>query len=762
MANLNFKWGVHSKLPKTLDAADVGALFFTKDEQSLYLGVEAGKAPKRIQGTVHYYADLTAFKSDVLPPYSSDVIYYIASENALVKWNGAKMGDGEEGRFVVLNVTAAEFDAKVAELATDISDNKTNIANNATNIEGLRTDLGEADNKGAAFSRIASLENAVAALEELTGTGSGDNSLSARIGVLENWMNNTAKGEISELQGDMSQAKSDISELQGDVSGLESAVEGHGTRLGTAEGKITALENADTQMATRVGNAETAIGENTVAIGTNASDISDLKTTTGGHTTAINGLTDRVGVAEGKVTDLESLTGEHTTKIGAAEGKITALETRAGNIEAAATELAGEVSDVKSTANGTAALVGTSGDDSTKTTAFGRIKKLEEADVVINEAASALRDRVKNVEDAIGSDAAAGTIKYRLATVETDLGTAKTDISDLKTTVATKAEAADLNTLAGRVTDVETKNGTQDTAIQQNASDIIAINNKIGTVTGTVADAIATVAGDLSNTKSTVSQHSTDISDLKTLTGSHTTDINTLNGEISNIKTKDGEQDGKISAAEGKISALEGAMSTAQGEISELKTATGANAEKFDDYYTKTEADNLHTALSSKIDSEINAANALKYKGGVANDTAWDAIKNVNTEIGATYIVTNSNIFLDINGTEVDCYAGDLLIATAKQGQTENAEGVLAGADVEWVHVKAGYQQELESELRVIDGDTDANKKATVQLTSYPAKKAQNYGDLGAISVVANSENLEVVVEGSNINIGLVWGSFGE
>lgn len=85
MANLNFKWGVHSKLPKSVDAADIGTLFFTKDERSLYLGAEAGKAPKRIQGVVQYYADLTAFKSDVLPPYSSDVIYYIASENALVR-----------------------------------------------------------------------------------------------------------------------------------------------------------------------------------------------------------------------------------------------------------------------------------------------------------------------------------------------------------------------------------------------------------------------------------------------------------------------------------------------------------------------------------------------------------------------------------------------------------------------------------------------------------------------------------------------------
>ena len=189
MANLNFKWGVHSKLPKSVDAADIGTLFFTKDERSLYLGAEAGKAPKRIQGVVQYYADLTAFKSDVLPPYSSDVIYYIASENALVRWDGNKVNeDGEaEGRFVVLNVTASEFDTAVSGMEADILANAGNIGTNTTAITGLRTDLGNTNDtadKATAFGRIADLEAAVAALEELTGTGSGDNSLSSRIGAL--------------------------------------------------------------------------------------------------------------------------------------------------------------------------------------------------------------------------------------------------------------------------------------------------------------------------------------------------------------------------------------------------------------------------------------------------------------------------------------------------------------------------------------------------------------------------------------------------
>ena len=121
MSNLLFKWGNHGSLPSSITADDVGTLFFTKDEGGLYVGIESGKAPKRIQGVVQYYANLDQFKTDVLPPYSSDVIYYIASEDALVKWTGETIGtDGtiESGKFTVLNVTASDFNALSANVNT--------------------------------------------------------------------------------------------------------------------------------------------------------------------------------------------------------------------------------------------------------------------------------------------------------------------------------------------------------------------------------------------------------------------------------------------------------------------------------------------------------------------------------------------------------------------------------------------------------------------------------------------------------------------
>ena len=764
MANLNFKWGVHSKLPKSVDAADIGTLFFTKDERSLYLGAEAGKAPKRIQGVVQYYADLTAFKSDVLPPYSSDVIYYIASENALVRWDGNKVNeDGEaEGRFVVLNVTASEFDTAVSGMEADILANAGNIGTNTTAITGLRTDLGNTNDtadKATAFGRIADLEAAVAALEELTGAGSGDNSLSSRIGALETWMT-TAKGEIGKLQTDMLTAQGSISSHGTKIGTLETTVGEHGTKINAAESKITALENADDGIKSRLDQAEKDIDDNTDGISANARDILALQGTVGGHTTSIEGLVTRMGTAEGAIDDLEELTGQHTTKISEAEGDIKALEDRALAFEGNIDTVDADLIVAAGVANAASAAVGTKTDDKTKETAFGRIAALAEEDTAIKNAAEALAGRVTAAEGTITKH---GT---RLGTVETDLGTAKADILSLQGAVAKKVETETFNALAGRVTDVETKNDQQDTAIGENANAITGINNKLGNLGDkTVAAQFEAVSADILAANGEISKHAESIAGMDAVVKGHTGDISAFNGEIATIKNTDTQQNGRLDALETFKTSATKDLSKAGTDILALDGRMGAAEKKFENYYTKSEADTKHndlkTELNNKIDGEINAANSLKYIGGIANDTAWNAIKAADSEIGAAYVVTDQHMVLNINGDNVTCYAGDLLIATAANPADE-VDGVLPAEKTIWVHVKAGYQQELESELRVIDGDADAAKKATVQLTSYPSKQAGVYGDLGAFSVVADSKNLEVAVDGSNIKISMVWDSFGE
>lgn len=766
MANLNFKWGNHANLPAQLSADQVGSLFFTKDEGALYLGVEANKAPRRIQGVVQYYATLAAFKANVLPPYSEDVIYYIASENALVKWHGEKVSaDGtikEEGKFTILNVTASEFEAKVSDLASDISTNAGNIGTNTTNIAGLRTDLGNSNDtadKETAFGRIADLEAAVEALEELTGTGSGDNSLSARIGTLETWKT-TASGQITTLEGDVSTLQGDVSTAKTDITNLRTATETNATNIGANATAITNLQNTDNGILTRLGAAETDIDNAEKNIGQNAADIADLQGTVGGHTTSIGNLTSSLNEASGKITALETLTGTHTTNIGKNADDIAALALRVGANEASIEELDGDLTDVSAVASGAAAALGTKDDTADKDTAFGKIAALAAEDVLIKDAATKLTARVKANEDKL--------IEHNTAigNLQSFQESATGDISNLQSEIAKKADSSTVTTLSGRVDTIVSENATRDQNITNNANGISAINDKIGgefSATNTVAKAIADVAGDVAENQGKIGTNTEDIADLKELTAGHSEAIEGIGVEISGIKEADATRDGKISALEiwkttaaQKIEDLEGDVSAAQAD------ATSA-LNKFADYYTKTEADGKHTdlknSLETKLANEINAANSLTYIKGIGSDSEWNAVKVADTAIGHTYVVTESNIYLDINGTSTVCNAGDLLIATAATGKTET-NGVLAAADTVWVHVKSGYQEELQSQLRVVDGDADATKKASIQLTSYPAAQAGNYGDKGIVNIVADSNNLEVTVNNQDVKIAMVWDTF--
>ena len=609
MANLNFKWGLHRNLPTSLTEAQIGSLFFTKDEGSLYLGVEASKKPQRIQGVVQYYEDLTQFKSNVLPPYSEDIIYYIASESALVKWSGKKVTeDGTtktSGEFTVLNVTASEFTDAVNNLNISIAGNATNIGVNASNITGLRTDLGTNDKTDTtAFLRIKALEEAVDALEELTGTGGAGNSLTERIKALEDWKAETA---IT-------------------VSGLVTDVANHNTTIESHTTKIT--------------NLETWKGTTNTKLETIEGDISDLK-------------------------DADS---SFETRIKANEDNISAHATEIGNLQAS---LAGINTEVA--------------------------KKADSSTV------SALSERVDDHKDRLdGIDGEIDGIDGKIANIETAIGPQ----GDIQKNIA------------------------------QNATDIAGAKDRIGVN----ENAIQSINNTLTNHEGRITQTESDIV------------------EIGNVNNAQGEA----------ITNLQSRVGTAEGNITQLQSDVAKNVQDIgnvaqdlaDNYYTKTEADNKHTDLENtlrgELTSHINAANALVYVGGITTATEWNTIKTKDASIGHTYVVAASGLNLNINGVDTTCYAGDLLIATGTE-----ADNVIPAANIEWVHVKAGYNESLASTMRVIDGDeANTHKKATVQLSSYSGAAINNHGDLGKFSIISDSDNLEVKVNGEDVTVSMAWGSF--
>lgn len=120
--NIAFKKGSYEAFQEALAKKSIqaGALYLTENEGCLYLGT-GNNTVKRIQGSVVFYDTITDFTTLVEPPFSTDVIYYIVNDNALIHWNLTKT-ENEDGTFTPgwdqLNVSEndlAEFGATIAE-----------------------------------------------------------------------------------------------------------------------------------------------------------------------------------------------------------------------------------------------------------------------------------------------------------------------------------------------------------------------------------------------------------------------------------------------------------------------------------------------------------------------------------------------------------------------------------------------------------------------------------------------------------------------
>ena len=643
--NLNFKWGLHSGL-KAMTSSDVGTLYFTKDEGGLYLGVDANQKPKRIQGIVQYYATLDAFKAEVLPPYSSEVIYYIADQNALVKWNGSKVtgSDKNSGEFVVLNVTASEFTAQVNSL-------NSSIGTNTSNINTLNEKVGAANaapGTSTAFARIKQLENAVDALEEFVGSSSGGgSSLEDRISALESWQN----------------------------------------------------------------------------------DINGWKTT------------------------ISSTVADNTSDIGALDTKTTKLRTDVDNIRA-------DLGQKTDSANSSGS-------------AFARIAAAVAAHNTLNNSVSTLEGEMDTAQQDIGN------LKTTTEKNTSDITKNASDISGLQ---SNKVDNTDFNNLKDRVDGHDTTLQDHTTKIQNNSNAINNINIKIGTKTDaatatTVYGAINKVASDLGkevSLREQLNEKVTTISNLLGDTSSEASASGDAYARIKNLQSRMGEVEAKNTAQDTAIGKAQQDATNAGAQAATNKTdITNLTSNLSNNYYTKTQIDAQHKTIEDKyddaieslgeqLDTHIKAANALTYKGGVTAAT-WADIKAQKAKIGDVYVASESSATytgLENDGTTGrTVYAGDLIIATAKSGKSEDSDGELAAADIYWVHIESGYHKELEGKLEIADADgTNANKSVKLTLTSLNGGGKK--GDLGAVTITSVSNNVDIVTSGSAVNVSLVWDTF--
>lgn len=774
MSNLNFKWGNHAGLPKSLAAQDVGALFFTKDEGALYLGVESGKAPRRIQGTVQYYASLDAFKAEVLPPYSADVIYYIASENALVKWKEKKAASGataaESGEFVVLNVTASEFATQVAALSGD-------IATNTGSINTLKAKVGESNAEagtGSAFARIKSLEEAVDALEELTGTGGAGTSLADRIKALEDWQKtiNTWKTDISKTVSDhTSEIGTNTSNISKNAAAIKTNaddIDALEERMTDAESDITTAKGNITTLQTNLDAAEKTIGEHTTKLSEHTGSIGDLTTAINTiEKTTIPNLDTRVTQNANGLSTLTGRVDGHDTNISNLTERMVDVEDVADDAAKQANTNKSDIATLTTKAEGLRTDLGNTGDTASATgSAFARIAQVK-SDL------NTLNTKVTGTNG----------LSSKVDTLEGEMDTAQSDISGLKTTTAqqTKDIASNASNITANATAIakkadktalealDTRVTTNATNIGTNTAGISAINTKIGDADDTKSD--KTVYGAIAQVKSDLvdesSARSTLAGRVSTAEGKITTaesDIDGLQTRMTNVESKNTTQDTAIAKAQADATAAGNAASKNAEDIADLDTNLSSN------YYTKTdinnkigtkpdhiEAENIYAAIdevyndiNSELTKHIRAANALVYKNGVTAES-WANVKDAAAEIGWVYVVTESTGTFEVNGTNQTCYAGDMLIATGTE-----TNGVLS--DPTWVLVRSGYNKELQGTLSLTDADGSSAAKVQVALTSLNG--AGTAGDLGKFTIESGSKNLEITTVTGGMKLQMVWDTF--
>lgn len=217
-----------------------------------------------------------------------------------------------------------------------------------------------------------------------------------------------------------------------------------------------------------------------------------------------------------------------------------------------------------------------------------------------------------------------------------------------------------------------------------------------------------------------------DVGILKGIVGNKNDAIteNTLYGEINQINSKIGNKADKIEKPE----EFDGAS---------LYARTNWNKAQIDNVIISFK--DLEDKLGGKIDKEINAANAMNYKGSVATLEELNTLSSRNDlSKGDTYVIAG-NFSDDIR----TYHAGDLIIANG----TENDEGVIT-SNLAWDLVETGYQETHEAQLSLSNN---------IILLSSDVNS-----DLGKIKII--SDNLNITSDSGKatpeLKINMEWGTF--
>jgi hypothetical protein len=755
-----FKKGLVGNLkPLMASGGSEGTFYLAEDERSLYFGTKSGKI-ERIQGSVLYFDTLAQFTAGTQPPYSTDIIYFIASDNALVRWDGAK--------WIQLNATADAVNTAISDLTTAINGLGETVAQHtediADNAEAIATKAAQADLEALAArvttnegniatntSNIAKNTAAIATKAAQTDLDAANEAIGANT---QNIAKNTAaiatkasQADFNDLKGRVDEAEdliaenaeaiatkasqADFNTLEGRVSANEEGIEANGkaisetktalndyktsnnTRVGAVESRMTQAETdidnleknkADVVdfngLVQRVDGIDESVSTNATNIATNATNITNLQkaVATKADNTEFQGVAQRVTTAEGNIAkNLNSINDLSANKADKSE-LATTNESVAANAEA----ITNLQTAVGKKANQTdldnlTAVVDTK---ATKTSVENLTKKVNTNTANITDHTTRLNGIDETLETKVdkvaGHSLVADSEITKLAGIEAGANRTEVDAA-LSTTSTNPVQNKVISTKIDAMSTTITNNYNSLSEAVENLDEVKADKTAVDTIKKNLEDAIEEIADAIG-------------------VGGGTSGT-TLSGRVAALEETAADHETRIGGAETRLNGIDEAIQT----INDTKA-------------TKTELNTAKSDLTALINKEIDAANAMTYKNGVS---AASQLPTSNVAVGDTYVVTEG--FGGYN-------AGDLLVAS---GTEEN--GVIKGT-ITWTHVQTGYSTTFDQTLEV--EDANGTSAVAINLKSHA-------GVVGtSVAMASANEGLTIDVVDDVITFNMVWGSF--
>lgn len=755
MANVLFKKGLRANLPGT---GVEGVFYLTEDESNLYFGKSTGEV-SRIQGTVVAYSTFTDFSDSVQPPYSTDLIYFIAEKDALVHWNGSG--------WVQLNTKAADVNKFIADTntalgkitqaveanATNIATNTTNIATNTTNIA---TKAAQADLE-ALTDRVEKNEADIAANTAAIATKADKTALDTTNEAVatnaKNIASNTTEIAKKANQTDLTAAVDRISANEIAIADIEADLKLVATAANLQElaTKVNTIEeNVSTLNTTVINNhsaftsfktdAENRMGSAEDRLTTNEADIAGLKTDKV-NVEVFEALKTRVSTAEESIVTnaghIATNTGDITNLKTAVNEKanITDLNDLTARVSKNETDIAtnkGDITNLKNNKADKTALDTTNEAVAAHTTKIGKL----ESDVATKASQTALNELSTKV-DTKASSASVTSLGQRVEKNEQAIEGHTTDIGELENAVqALDEKKVDKRTGYSLVPDSEI---AKLATVAEGANKIIVDSALSTTSTNPVQNKavkaqLDAISGTVQTMNENLSQSISKLNEDKADKTAVTTSVNNLQEQIDAITGADGGGS-NISTLTKRVQDLEAADVDHNTRINKNTTDIGKINETIETLATKDELDDAKEDLTDVINGKIEAANAMKYQGSVGSASDLSAITSAS--IGDTYVV--SKAFGSYN-------AGDLLVAS--KTNTENGD-VITGT-IKWDHVVTGYSSTFDQKLSVEDGD----QSAVIHLENHAGTSVAQVG------LVSANESLTLEASDNVITFNMVWGEF--